>query len=166
MLASDEADRARHDREYPVAKLFDANSKFVGRLVTFDSYNVAAGVVLNVQGVLVYASISPILIGNDPSATEMKWSGNPGLFAGSNCSGDAYIRSAVGPLRPTALARSGATATLYVGSAGPKQLVTARSQGTGPENCYSESPFETQAWTVESTFDLTQHYPEPLRVGY
>ncbi|SAL00261.1 hypothetical protein AWB81_05864 [Caballeronia arationis] len=57
--AADETNDARHDREGPVAKLFDVNGKFVGKLVYFPTSSVEpiapGGVVLNINGALVYA---------------------------------------------------------------------------------------------------------------
>ncbi|WP_144444200.1 hypothetical protein [Caballeronia arationis] len=59
MSAADETNDARHDREGPVAKLFDVNGKFVGKLVYFPTSSVEpiapGGVVLNINGALVYA---------------------------------------------------------------------------------------------------------------
>lgn len=83
--AADEEDSARHDRDRPVAKLLDANGRVVGKLVYFDyggyitPYERLAqgGVILNIQGVLVYASVvrsNPA----DESVRELKWYGNPG----------------------------------------------------------------------------------------
>lgn len=169
MSSADEIDGARHERDRPVAKLFDANGKLVGKLVYFYGAYVQGGVVLNVHAAPVYAGVRHVGdTQQTESATEMRWEGIRPIFAGPNCTGAVYVRFASGPLRPTALARSGATATLYVASVGRKQIVTVGSTGgVDPGECYtSDSPSQTLAWKVESTFDLTQHYPEPLRVGY
>lgn len=79
-----------------------------------------------------------------------------------------------GPLRPAAIVRKGPKATLYVASSGPKQTLTLPSRGGytagavygNPDVDCSEYGLEVPAWKVGNTFDLTQHYPEPLRIGF
>jgi hypothetical protein len=168
VAATDEEDSARHDRDRPVAKLIDANGKLVGKLVYFDAYGALTegGVVLSIQGALVYAGIHRITTLFVESASQLQWSGVHPQFSGPNCSGTVYIPSATGPLRPTAIVRNGATATLYVASGAPTQMVTVRSEDASLGCSPYDSPSQSSAWTVESTFDLTQHYPEPLRVGF
>ncbi|SAL75332.1 hypothetical protein AWB67_04743 [Caballeronia terrestris] len=182
--AADEEDSARHDSDRPVAKLLDANGRVVGKLVYFDyggyitPYERLAqgGVILNIQGVLAYASVvrsNPA----DESVRALKWYGNPGYFSGPNCSGEVYVLlSAFGPLRPAAIVRKGPKATLYVASSKPRETVTLRSGGgytpsgyINPDidcNDYGGQTTEIKAWKIGSTFDLTQHYPEPLRIGF
>jgi hypothetical protein len=168
VAGADEEDRARQDRDRPVAKLFDANGKFVGKVVYSMSSASAGGVILDIHGALVYAGISRITgpTGSE-SATQLQWTGLPAAYSGPNCSGTVYIPYAAGPLRPASIIRSGATAMLHVASGAPSQYVTVRSEevyGGGP--CTdSYQPYQSLVWTVESTFDLTQNYPEPLRIG-
>lgn len=166
-------DNARHDhyRDHPVAKLFDANGKLVGDMVYFDVFgDPGSGVILNIRGTPVYAGINRIRLDQgEKSATEMEWIGNAAHFTGPNCSGTPYLSSVPPgvPLRPAAIVRNGTTATLYVASPGRQQWVTAISAGGYyGVDCLSNFGGELRAWAVESTFDLTQHYPEPLRVGF
>jgi hypothetical protein len=160
--AADEDDRARHDRDRPVAKLFDANGKLVGKMVYFQG----PGVVLNIHGAPVYAGITRIGDGYlEQSATDLKWSSGTGAFAGPNCSGTIYVTSEAGVLRPTATVRNGSTVTLYVASGGRQQTVLLSSWGEPGADCFSARPVQLRAWAVESIFDLSQNYPEPLRIG-
>jgi hypothetical protein len=99
----------------------------------------------------------------------MEWIGNAAHFAGPNCSGTPYISSvpAAVPLLPAAIVRNGAIATLYVASRGRQQAVSVMSAGGyWGIDCFSNNGGEIRAWAVESTIDLTQRYPEPLRVGF
>ncbi|SAL75345.1 hypothetical protein AWB67_04745 [Caballeronia terrestris] len=169
--AADVEDSARHDRDHPVAKLFDANGKFVGELEYFDVFgDPGAGVILNIHGTPVYAGITRIRLDQgEKSATEMEWAGNAAHFTGPNCSGTPYLSTVppAVPLRPAAIVRNGAIATLYVASRGRQQWITAISAGgLWGTDCWDNYGGELRAWAVESTIDLTQRYPEPLRVGF
>jgi hypothetical protein len=162
---ADDEDSLHHNSDRPVPKLFDANGKYVGNVVYFGEPEFGdPGVILNIHGALVYASIKRPL----DSPTQLQWHGFGPSYSGPNCSGTVFVQYARGPFRPAAIVRSGATATLYVASGTLQQMVTVQSTVTGPpETCWSESSsYVIPAWTVESTFDLTQHYPEPLRVGF
>jgi hypothetical protein len=167
-VAAPDAEESRHrDRDGSAAKLFDAHGKFVGKVVFFNGF-AEGGVILNIHGALVYAGINRIgTPAGDWSATQLEWWGAGAYFSGPNCSGTVYIAYPSEPFRPTAMVRSGATATLYVASEGPRQIVTVHSVEDRPGLCREvDPPFEVQAWTVGSTFDLTQHYLELLRVGF
>jgi hypothetical protein len=182
--AADEGDSARHDRDRPVAKLLDANGRVVGKLVYFfypgyiTPYERIAqgGVILNIDGVLVYATVVRSNSAEE-SVRELKWYGNPGYFSGPNCTGEVYVvLSDFGPFRPAAIVRKGPKATLYVASSKPKETVTLRSGGgyasvgyVNPDvDCkdYGGQTTERRAWKIGRTFDLTQRYPEPLRIGF
>ena len=97
MSAADETDGARYDRDGPVAKLFDVNGKFVGKLVYFPTSSVEpiapGGVVLNINGALVYAPI--IQIGKwteTKSSTELRWYDGYVLLSGSRLLGRGLHR--------------------------------------------------------------------------
>jgi hypothetical protein len=161
--AADENGGARHGRDGPVAKVFDANGRVVGEMMYFQGY---PGVVLNIHGAPVYAGITRIGNGYfEQSATDLKWSSGDAAFAGPNCSGTVYVVSDVGVLRPTATVRNGSTVTLYVASGSRQQAVLISSVGEPGVDCSSYSPAQRLVWAVESIFDLTQNYPEPLRIG-
>jgi hypothetical protein len=129
-----------------------------------------AGVILNIHGTPVYAGITRIRLDQgEKSATEMEWAGNAAHFTGPNCSGTPYLSTVppAVPLRPAAIVRNGAIATLYVASRGRQQWITAISAGgLWGTDCWDNYGGELRAWAVESTIELTQRYPEPLRVGF
>ncbi|SAL52569.1 hypothetical protein [Caballeronia humi] len=165
-VAAEEEDRGRHDRDFLGAKLFAANGKFVGKVVYY-GWSSEGGVLLKINGVLVYAGINRVTTPPGSglySATQMQWSGDSPTYTVPNCSGTVYIGYPSGPFRPTATVRSGATAVLHIGSVSPQQLVTVRSENYAG-TCYNyDYTYQKGVWTVESTFDLTQNYPEPLRI--
>lgn len=172
----------RRGEDHRVPSVYDAQGKFVGSLTSASG---VSGVFLKVNGALTFVPIihsaKNYLHGRldaERSASQYQWSDSASeAYASTDCSGNPLIidtgntqDDSVG--RPSMLIRSGADVTLYVASdtySSINVIGSFRSFFTGvPESCFAESPgnFTPPAWPMESAYPITQHYPEPLRVGY
>ncbi|RFU48867.1 hypothetical protein [Paraburkholderia sp. DHOC27] len=168
------------DRYTP--NVYDAQGKFVGPLASASG---VSGVFLTVNGALTFVPIihsaKNFALGRleaERSASQYQWSdAESEAFASADCAGNPVITqtgetedNSVG--RPSMLIRNGTDVTLYVAADTYSSLNIVNSardllQGT-PGSCVGESPanFIDPAWPVESVYPITQHYPEPLRVGF
>ncbi|SOE87988.1 hypothetical protein SAMN05446927_6577 [Caballeronia arationis] len=128
-----------------------------------------AGVVLKVNGTLVFAGVGRVP-GNEGSfsASQLQWSDGGVGFSGIRCQGTVSIPYGNGPYRPTGILRRGNTntATLYIARDAVSVPAHIHSESSAAVDCTDFPPPHETAWEVESTFDLTQAYPEPLRVGW
>ena len=171
-------DRDRRDthgggepQEHRVLKVFDAKGRLVGPLSQVGS---AEGVVLNVGGVSTFAAITRPFDDNTGQlhASKYAWTGIGLSYTTADCSGPPIILDAPPAFRPSAVDRNGASATLYIAPDAPTTLMTVQSSGyegfcepltdghSGPP------PFTGNAWSIQTVYSLTDHYPEPLAVHY
>ncbi|SAL78632.1 hypothetical protein AWB66_05884 [Caballeronia telluris] len=164
-------EHARPEGKHASVRLYDARGTVVGDVVYVSGIGYDGGVVLNVKGVFVFAGISRVGNvgpGGATSASEMRWQYPQLAYSGENCSGTPYIYYERGAFRPSAIERKGTTATLYIAQDTVSQTTPIGSFGAviGDPICIRGAPvFVSKAWPVESTLDLTQLYPEPLRIA-
>ncbi|MBC8748785.1 hypothetical protein OKW43_001815 [Paraburkholderia sp. WC7.3g] len=156
--------------EHRVLKVFDAQGKSVGPLVSVSSPPRTAGVVLNINGATILVPIQRASnSGGQISASQYEWAGdfNPAKYPTSDCSGVPVIDDIFAKLRPSSVVRQGADATVYVAPDTYSMDVTLRSSLVNGD-CVSSSPFpfNVPGWQAESTYSLTQNNPEPLTIHY
>ncbi|SAL75375.1 hypothetical protein AWB67_04749 [Caballeronia terrestris] len=151
----------------PTPKLFDARGTVVGDIALGRTSSDDGGVVLDIDGVLVYVGFERISLdgGFTRSATQMRWSGSEPFYGGANCTGTAYIWYINSPLRPVSIMRQGSQVTLLIAVEGREEHRTLVSNSEGG-TCIGNYAVPNDVWRVERTFDLTSKYPEPLRVGF
>lgn len=153
------------------ARLYDARGTVVGDVVYVSGRGYDAGVVLNVKGVSVFAGfirVGTFRNGGNTASDEMMWQYPRLAYSGKNCSGTPYVYYEPGTFRPSAIERKGTTATLYIARdtvSEVTQFGSSISEGYPPPCDKGGPPRVDRAWPVESTIDLTQLYPEPLRIG-
>ncbi|WP_233839017.1 hypothetical protein [Paraburkholderia sp. ZP32-5] len=170
-------------------QLFDAQGHRVGRLTSLGGSD---GVLLDSDGVPIFAAIERRSDSNGTSATDFQWSAPSVLsYAAAGCSGtplvrydpDTYRQQAA---RPSMAVRNGADVTIYIAADGlsaAMKNVSASSAAHGCENLVAAPrttcedgcvwppsqaytlPFASQAWPVAGTYELTRRFPEPLRIG-
>ncbi len=165
-------DRRRHD-DHRVLKLYDARGQVVGRLA---SYQGGPGVYLSIDGAIVFAAVYWLSLpypGTRDSA-RFQWSAfAPYSYSSTDCSGSPIIPPQTGP-RPTVAIRKGPDVTLYIAgdtASAPKQILSVSFDGTScvPPPGVDHMPPSTApvpAFSAETTYSLTAHYPEPLTIGY
>lgn len=146
--------------EPPVLKLYDANGHLVGPLA---SYGGSDGVFLSVNGAITFARISRIDSTLPYSVTLFAWSAGSRVdYESANCSGTPAIEWQSGGPRPSISIRQGTETVLYIGSdTNTQQLPLASAIVDG--RCIS-FPFTLPLVRAESSYSLTQHYPDPLTV--
>ncbi|WP_244847130.1 hypothetical protein [Caballeronia sp. SL2Y3] len=160
-----------HAQQSGRARLYDARGDVVGDVVYISGSDYAAGVVLNVKGVFVFAGFSSSETsptGGRAVSNEWIWQYPRLAYSGKNCSGTPYVFYEQGAFRPSAIERRGTTATLFIARDTTSEAVPVGSyeSGDAPPRCFDGTPRRYDgAWPVESTIDLTQLYPEPLRTG-
>ncbi|SAL75369.1 hypothetical protein AWB67_04748 [Caballeronia terrestris] len=161
--------QGRHEKVSPKARLYDARGTVIGDVIYVGGIDYDGGVLLNFSGVLVFAGFSRAggYQTNDAlSNSEFVWQYPQLAYSNPNCTGTPYIYYDGGPYRPSAIERKGNTATLYIAKDTLSQTVTMGSSIGGYGSCYAGAPvYVSKAWSVESTVDLTQLFPEPLRIG-
>jgi len=142
-------------------KVFDSQGKVVGRLVSYGPL----GVILNVNGATVLGRIERASInnGSQHSASQYEWASDLGAYLSSDCSGTPLITSTVSQLRPSQIIRQGVDATLYIAGDTYSAQTTFMSFNLSGR-CLPGDILE--AWSPESSYSLTQHYPEPLTIHY
>lgn len=163
-------DGHRHD-EHNVLKLYDAQGKLVGRLASYGGYD---GVFLTIDNAIVFARITWLNTNfSDYYSSKFQWlTYGPFNYSNTDCSGTPIISPGSGP-RPSIAMRTGADVTLYIAgdtNSSPAQIV-ATFDGTtcAPPPVIGHVPPSTApvpAFTAESNYSLTAHYPEPLTIGY
>jgi len=163
----DDSSRSREQVEHRVLKVFDSQGKTVGPLV---SYSGQDGVNLTVNGATIFVTIGRVTINNGRqySASQFEW-GSVGFvtYPTPDCSGNPVIVYYTTPVRPAMAVRQGVDVTVYIASdsfSGPVAVASAR-QNPNLSQCQAFS-YPQVGWTPEATYDLTGHYPEPLRLGY
>lgn len=165
----------RHHHAHPndgQARLYDARGTVVGDVVFVSGRGYDGGVVLNVKGVFVFAGFSRVGTfrsdGGGTASDEMMWQYPRLAYSGENCSGTPYVYYERGTFRPSAIERRGTTATLYIAGDTISEVTQFGSniyEGYPPPCDRGAPPRVDRAWPVESTIDLTQLHPEPLRIG-
>ncbi|ALE59085.1 hypothetical protein R8871_06523 [Paraburkholderia graminis C4D1M] len=148
-----------------ILKVFDGQGKVVGPLVSYEPL----GTVLNVNGAMIFAPIERVSINNGSqySASQFEWAGNFSAYLTPDCSGSPLITPSVAPtsqLRPAQIVRQGVDATVYIAGdtySARTPFMSFRSNG----GCVSSSE-PLDSWVAESSYSLTQHYPEPLTIHY
>ncbi|MGF6546467.1 hypothetical protein [Paraburkholderia youngii] len=149
----------------PTLKVFDSQGKVVGPLVSYDPL----GTVLNVNGVVIFAPIQRVSVnnGSQHSASQFQWAGGISGYPTSDCSGSPLITpspAATSQVRPSQIARQGSDATVYI--AGDTNSVPTTLMSFLISGRCSPGPETLEAWSPESSYSLTQHYPEPLTIHY
>jgi hypothetical protein len=156
--------RTWHGGERRFLAVVDAHGRFVGPLKS-------GGVELTVNGAIVFVPIHRASGADGHTlASQYVWGGVSygNSFRTSDCSGTPFIRGELtGTLRPATIVRQGGEATLYIApdsfSSDFAPLVRSERYVEGP--CATLTPVDREeGWTPESSFPLTQHYPEPLTV--
>jgi hypothetical protein len=188
----DDALRGRdpfHDTRARHLQVFDAQGHRVGRLTSLGGSD---GVLLDSDGVPIFAAIERRSDSNGTSATDFQWSAPSVLsYPTANCSGapvvrydsDIYRQQAA---RPSMAVRTGTDVTVYIAAEGysvAMRNVSAFSAVHGCEDLVSAPrstcsdgcvwppsqayvlPYASQAWPVAGTYELTRRFPEPLRIG-
>lgn len=155
-------------------KVFDAKGHYVGPLVGYAQDTVATVIVANHATVVV--PLSRTTNANDEfSVSQYQWGNEVDSFPSylsTDCSGPPIIVGAT-PVRPSLTLRVGAVATVYIAPDSDSSTLTAHSYGPPGASCFTlgSSPSVPpvtpgEGWTPESTYPLTQNYPEPLSVHY
>ncbi|WP_321800392.1 hypothetical protein [Caballeronia sp. J97] len=168
--ADHDQDHARHG-DHRALKVFDAQGKFVGRLASYHGYD---GVYLDIDGAIVFAAVTWLRIDpNNADSSKFQWSTfGPFNYSTTDCSGSPIIPPGSGP-RPSIAMRKGADVTLLIAGdtvSTPARIV-AVFDGTNcaPPPTIGHVPPSTApvpAFSAETNYPLTAHYPEPLKIGY
>ncbi|MFM0052771.1 hypothetical protein [Caballeronia grimmiae] len=165
-------DHAGRDHAHLKARLYDARGELVGDVLYVSGAFYSGGVILNVNGVFVFAGFQRMGGGfatkEALSNSELAWQYPQLMYTGENCTGTPYIYYERGAFRPSAIARNGNTATLYIAKDMRSQRIGIGSHVglLDSEACFNGPPvWVYEGWPVESTVDLTQLHPEPLRIG-
>lgn len=150
-----------HERQMP--KVYDAQGKYVGHLS-----NLGNGVYLTIDGAVAFVSIERVRDSATSSATQFRWaSANIVYYASSDCSGPPIIDASNGA-RPATAVRVGADVVLYVAGDADSTTLHAGSKRQAPNlnvcGQITQNGDIKKAFSSESTFPLTQEYPEPLTI--
>jgi hypothetical protein len=168
---ADERDQ-RHRQgkdELRVPMVYDAQGKAVGSL---EVYSGNSGVYLNIEGRAVFVAIDHKRVGPlQYSASQYEWLGAGFVpYMSRDCSGSVAVADAGSPA-PAMPVREGADVTVYIAgteTSGNVQVWSYKTvnASTGVTTCTS-SPFDAgnSSWQIKSTYPLTQHFPEPLRIS-
>ncbi|SAK86561.1 hypothetical protein AWB77_04622 [Caballeronia fortuita] len=168
-LDSVDGERRHHDGakdRLPV--VYDAQGKAVGAL---QSYMGRTGVFLRIDGSIVFVQVGhKRVVGTTYSASQFEWIGYSQVpYSSAGCSAGILVVDTGSPT-PAMAVRDGVDVTLYIASNAPSMDVTAGSSRltdlAGATSCVSLSVPINVAWMPRRGYSLTQHYPEPLRVGY
>lgn len=149
--------------------VYDAQGREVGPLESLSGVN---GVFVAIDGEPVFAVIDHKQLGTlHYSASEYQWVERGRLgYASTDCSGAVLVPVAESPV-PAIAVRDGADVTIYTAVKGYSGDIPVRSaketDGSGVTSCMT-IPLGIGAgyWATKSTYPLTQHLPEPLRIGY
>jgi hypothetical protein len=160
----------RSDDDAHLPRLIDARGHVVGPLKNFGG---AEGVFLDIDGAPVFVPVEHRLVSSLAySSTEFEWLNKITVYYSStDCAGEVLIVDPAVSPRPAVVVRNGTDVTLYVagnGASSDAQIHSAKTQDTSSATT-CDSPianFDSPAWTAPTTFSLTEHYPEPLRVAF
>ncbi|MGF6935505.1 hypothetical protein OKW41_004667 [Paraburkholderia sp. UCT70] len=146
-------------------KVFDSQGKVVGPLISYEPL----GTVLLVNGAVIFAPIQRVSIsnGSQHSASQFQWAGDFSAYPTSDCSGSPLITptaAATSQVRPSQIVRQGVDATVYI--AGDTYSVQTTFMSFLISGRCSPGQETLEAWSPESSYSLTQYYPEPLTIHY
>lgn len=168
--ADERHDRRRHDAQR-VFKLFDAQGRLIGRVASYGGYD---GVFLTINGALVFAQITRLNNGaSEYDSAKFQWlTYGPFNYSTTDCSGSPLITPGSGP-RPSIAIRTGADVTLLIAGdtdSSPARIVAVfDGKQCTPPPYIGHMPPSTDpvaAFTAETSYPLTAHYPEPLTISY
>jgi hypothetical protein len=145
-------------------KLFDANNKVVGRVSSFQG---ADGVFLTINGSIIFVPVTQLYDATTQtySSTQFSWlSFNKIPFVSSNCTGQPLIPFDSNGPRPSVTIRQGSDVIVYIGSSTNSSVVSTASNLQ--ETYCTTTPGTVSAVQPESSFSITQKYPEPLTIHY
>ncbi|MFM0049277.1 hypothetical protein [Caballeronia grimmiae] len=154
-------------RREHVPKLYDANGKLVGDVVDGPKGGDSdGGVLMDVNGAPVFVGFALAKAADgSKSASKLIWSGVEPAYSEKGCTGTSYIPYALGSLRPAAIERKGSKATLLVAKDESSRIIVVRSRSySGSCSDYYGDAGLAQ-WAVGDSINLTDSYPEPLRIG-
>ncbi|MDR5822176.1 hypothetical protein [Caballeronia sp. LZ043] len=152
----------------PALKVYDAHHKAIGLLA---SYNGADGVYIAINGATTFVRIGrPLDAAGSGTATgapanAFAWSTlNTAYFESADCSGQPVINYDSNWPRSSVAVRQGADVVVYVGSDTNTTPIPAASILNGTSCVVQKSTM--QSVRPESSFDVSQRYPEPLTIDY
>lgn len=170
-VAVERDQRRHHGNDEPrLPMVYDARGKAVGYL---EVYSGASGVFLNIEGRAVFLAIAHKRLGPlQYSASQFEWVvASPVPYMSHDCSGSVAVGNQGSPT-PAMPVREGADVTVYIAGteiSGGVQVWSYKAidPSTGVATCTS-NPVDAGSndWPIGSTYPLTQHFPEPLRVSY
>lgn len=170
-LAHDRDDSPHRGRdELRLPMVYDAQGKAIGPLEVYSGVN---GVYLAIDGEPVFVSVNHKRVGPlQYSASQYEWMTYTFVpYPSHDCSGSVAVADAGSPT-PAMPVREGADVTIYIatkGMSGDTQVWSFKQTdpSTGVTTCMTNPVNEGENyWAIRSTYPLTQHYPEPLRVAY
>jgi hypothetical protein len=157
--------------EHHLWKVIDARGQVVGALANMfpDSGDgMSPGVLLNVHGVTVFVPIQRAN-GADGQTVASQYGWGATLYvnySSADCSGTPFvIGNQSAALRPSLVVRQGADVTLYIAPDTYSTNVAPSTRSTRflSDPCIAGTPLNRiEGWIPESSFPLTQYYPEPL----
>jgi hypothetical protein len=148
-----------------VLKVFDAQGKPVGPL---DTYQSAEGVYLKFGHAAVFMPLRHKKVPGTSQFSESQFEWNDDTsptFQSSDCSGAPLIAMGKSP-RPVELVRTGADVTAYIASPGYASPLVIHSSILYDGSCITQNRSVSSYWVPQTTFGLTQRYPEPLTIHY
>jgi hypothetical protein len=147
----------------PALKVYDAHHKVIGQLV---SYNGADGVYLTINGATTFTRIGRLTdaSGTGHPANAFAWVPSATNFESADCSGQPVVNYDSNWPRSSVSLRQGADVVVYVGSdTNTTPIATTSVLEYG--SC-TVLKMNAQSVRPESTYDVTQRYPEPLTIDY
>ncbi|GJH14760.1 hypothetical protein IAG25_28635 [Caballeronia sp. EK] len=173
-------DDGHHHRDRQVPKVFDAQGREVGPLESDAGQN---GVYIEINGAITFVPIGRVGTAERASATQFQWGSDRPILIGtvaypsSDCSGTPVLIYSFGSgtqvllytsgPRPSIAVRQGADVTVYIASDADSGPVNVQSSHLNSN--FSECTrfvATITAWTVGSSYVITQHHPEPLTIHY
>ncbi|MGA7778068.1 MAG: hypothetical protein WCA85_10225 [Paraburkholderia sp.] len=157
--------------DHHVLYAFDSHGKRIGPVLSLGTID---GVILSINGVTTFIPVERVTnsAGQFLASQYEWWSGTySSIFPSSDCSGPPIIVGDVlGTLRPSTVIRQGNDATAYIAPDTYSTTITTAMSLYSSGQCLSGStlpPYITgEGWTPESSYSLTQNYPEPLSIHY
>jgi hypothetical protein len=148
-----------------VLKVFDAQGKPVGPL---DTYQSAEGVYLKFGHAAAFMPVRHKKVPDTSQFSESQFEWNDDTFAtfqSSDCSGAPLIMMGTSP-RPVELVRTGTDVTAYIAGPGYGSPLVSHSSISYDGSCTALNRSVPSYWVPQTTFGLTQRYPEPLTIHY
>ncbi|WP_244851079.1 hypothetical protein [Caballeronia sp. SL2Y3] len=155
----------RHTEHRQRLKVFDARGAVVGLLAANGGDD---GVYLRINGAVAFAPVRHWTNGGTfkpylPSRFQWSESGAV-FFESTDCTGSPAIGALISGIRPSVVVRTNVEAVLYV--AGDTNASPVEVRSISMDSLCSRAAGARPLLRAEATFSLTQHYPEPLIIGY